>query len=312
MASMSNTDTAVRSEQNGPERHDVPRDGRSGFVRLEDRQVHYLEWGQPGTPLVLALHGGGQTSYMYEEIGSTLRDRCHVLAPDLPSHGDSDHLDETLEFSRELLASTLPPLIEEFGGGPVAIIGASLGGILALTLAADRPELVSAIVLIDVGHRLEEAGVRRIIDFLTKHESFGSLEEAADAISEYTPNRPRSNPARLSRNLRRREDGRWVWKHNLSKITADQTENVDWDDIVHGLGDDAAKVRVPVLVLRGAGSDVLSRDGAAAVASVLHDARLVEISGAGHLAAGDNPTSTVEAISAFLDEVLPAAQREVR
>ena len=56
-------------------RHDVPNGGRSGFTIIEGRQVHYLEWGPAGAPAVLCLHGGGQTAYMYEELGAALSPR---------------------------------------------------------------------------------------------------------------------------------------------------------------------------------------------------------------------------------------------
>ena len=109
-------------------RHDVPRGGRSGFVLVDDRQVHYLEWGPATGPAVLCLHGGGQTAYMWEELGASLRDRYHVLAPDLPWHGDSDPVDD---MSRQSIAATIPPLLIEFGLERVALVGASLGGIVA-------------------------------------------------------------------------------------------------------------------------------------------------------------------------------------
>lgn len=299
---MPESDTAVRVEPAGPDRHDVPQDGRSGFVRVADRQVHYLEWGPADGPPVIAMHGGGQTSYMFEETGSALRDRYHVIAPDLPHHGESDPLTDPSRFGRIALAETLPPLLDEFGVGQTAIIGASLGGIVGLTLAARWPERVRAIVLIDVGHRLEEDGVRRIIDFLGRHESFASLDEAAVAIAEYLPHRKRSDPTRLRRNLRQRADGRWVWKHGLGRATSLQAaEAANWQDILAGLGDDVARVHAPVLVLRGARSDVLSSAGAAEVAELLPNAQVVEVSDAGHLAAGDNPTSTVTLVRQFLD-----------
>src|SRR5947199_9043231 len=75
-------------------RHDVPTGGRSGFTIVDGRQVHYLEWGRVREPNVLCLHGGGQTAYMYEELGSSLAGAYHLLAPDLPSHGDSDPIDD--------------------------------------------------------------------------------------------------------------------------------------------------------------------------------------------------------------------------
>jgi pimeloyl-ACP methyl ester carboxylesterase len=274
---------------------------------VDGQQVHYLEWGPSTAPLVVALHGGGQTSYMFEELGSKLRDRYHVIAPDLPGHGESGPLPNPDEFTREALTATLPPLLDEFGAGPAMFVGASLGGILSLTLAGIAPERVHAIALIDVGHKLEADGVKRIVAFLAKHESFDSLEEAADAVAEYTPQRGRIDPDRLRRNLRQRGDGRWVWKHNLGKLTAERIEDVDWEStITDGLDDELAAIAVPVLVLRGSSSDVLSSDGAAEIAAKLPDARLVEVSNAGHLAAGDNPTTTVDLIKTFLNQVMPA------
>jgi len=304
---MSETDTAVRSAHVGPDPHDIPKGGRSGFVVIDGRQVHYLEWGPSGAPLVVCLHGGGQTSYMFEELGASLRDRYHVIAPDLPGHGESNPLPNPSEFTREALTATLPGLLDEFGAGPAAFVGASLGGILSLTLAGVAPARVHAIALIDVGHKLEADGVRRIVEFLSKHESFASLEEAAQAVAEYTPQRGRVDPERLRRNLRQRDDGRWIWKHNLGNLTAERINDADWESsIVEGLDDELAAIAVPVLVLRGSASDVLSSDGAAEIAAKLPDARLVEVSNAGHLAAGDNPTTTVDLITTFLNEVMPA------
>jgi pimeloyl-ACP methyl ester carboxylesterase len=304
---MSEADAAVSDDHVGPERHDVPRDGRSGFVIAGGRQVHYLEWGPSAAPVVIALHGGGQTSYMFEDLGSALHHSYHVIAPDLPGHGESDPLADASQFTREKLAEALPPLLDAFGVGPAAFVGASLGGILSLTLATAQPHRVRAIALIDVGHKLEADGVRRIVEFLAKHESFTSLNEAADAVAEYAPQRGRVDPERLRRNLRQRPDGRWAWKHNLGKLTSERIGEVDWENtIVAGLGDELTQVTAPVLVLRGSASDVLSSDGAAAIAEQLPDGRLVEVSNAGHLAAGDNPTTTVDLIRTFLDEVMPA------
>jgi pimeloyl-ACP methyl ester carboxylesterase len=167
-------------------RHDVPTGGRSGFTLVDGRQVHYLEWGGSSARPVVCLHGGGQTAYMWEELGATLAPTHHVLAPDLAGHGDSDPVDE---MDRHSLADTIPPLLEAFGIERAAFVGASLGGIVSLTLAAQRPELAVAIALIDIGHRLEDEGVNRIIDFMTRHESFASLEEAAVEVAEYLPHR---------------------------------------------------------------------------------------------------------------------------
>lgn len=282
-------------------RHDVPPGGRSGFTIVDGRQVHYLEWGGVQASPVVCLHGGGQTAYMYEELGKALSDNHHVLAPDLPGHGDSDPIEE---FGRQHLAASVDPLLDVFGISRAVLVGASLGGMTSITYAADHPERVAAIVLIDVGHRLEEEGVKRIIGFLQAHESFGSLEEAATEISAYLPNRREVRPESLSRNLRLRPDGRWVWKHALGRrLQVEAGAERDWRNILEGLEEEAAGLRCPVLVLRGAMSDVLSGEGAEEVAAVIPDARLVTVEKAGHLAAGDNPASTVSIVRSFLAEI---------
>ncbi|MBI2169782.1 MAG: alpha/beta hydrolase [Actinobacteria bacterium] len=285
-------------------RHDVPAGGgRSGFTLVEGRQVHYLEWGHGGLPPVLCLHGGGQTAYMYEELGAAVGGRYHVIAPDLPAHGDSDAVPD---MDRHVIAATIPPLLDHFGLARPAFVGASLGGVVSITVGAAHPERVAAVALIDIGHQLEEDGVLRIIEFLRAHESFGSLDEAAAAIREYLPQRTDVTPQRLTRNLRQREDGRWVWKHGYGRALRDRgsiTES-NWQSLLEGVEGDARELACPVLLIRGARSDVLSDEGADAFVKLIPDARLATVDAAGHLAVGDNPRSTVSLIADFLDEVI--------
>ena len=293
-----------------PPRHDVPAGGRSGFVRLGPRQVHYLEWGHARLPAVVCLHGGGQTAYMFEELGRALAGRYHVLAWDAADHGDSDPFPEgpaaDNPVDRHALAADAGPLCAEFGIDRAVFVGASMGGIVTVTVAATRPELVAGAVLVDVGHRMEVAGVRRIVDFLSEHESFADLEEAAAAIARYLPGRT-VTAGRLTRNLRQRPDGRWVWKHGLGRRIRAREEIVDPEQgaaaVVAGLDDELRNLHRPVLVLRGAASDVLSEAGADELVGLLPDARYARIQGAGHLAAGDNPESFVSHVSRFLEEI---------
>lgn len=287
----------------GVPRHDIPRDGRSGFVSVEGRQVHYLEWGYGGLPNVLCLHGGGQTSYMFEDLGSSLACEFHVLAPDLPNHGDSDPLDDL--FGAVPLAETILPLLDEFGLDRVVLVGASLGGLIATWLAAEHPDRAIGLVLIDVGHRLERDGVRRIVDFLAAHESFGSLEEAADEIARFLPGRKQIRLDSLTRNLRQRGDGRWEWKHGfggpLRQMSDEEHPAANLDSLLAPVVDAAPRLACPALVLRGANSDVLSEQGAEDVAMLIPNARVETVENAGHLAAGDNPYSTLNHIRSFLD-----------
>jgi pimeloyl-ACP methyl ester carboxylesterase len=300
---MSAAATPPEPIDDGVPRHDVPRGGRSGFTIIDDRQVHYLEWGHGGLPDLLCLHGGGQTAYMYEELGAALGNRYHVLAPDLPNHGDSDGAVDA--FGPVGIAQTMGPLLDSFGMQRVAMVGASLGGLTSIAFGDQHPDRVAAIALIDVGHKLEPEGVRKIIDFMRAHESFASLEEAAAEIAKYLPQRKNVRPESLTRNLRHRADGRWEWKHGMGRrfrdIPEDEHPANNLDSFLAGVDDAAARLRCPVLVLRGASSDVLSQQGAEEVAALIPNAQLETVEKAGHLAAGDNPHSTINLVASFLD-----------
>jgi pimeloyl-ACP methyl ester carboxylesterase len=300
----------------GPPRHDVPVGGHSGFTMVDDRQVHYLSWGRRNAKPVVCLHGGAQTAYMWEELGAALGDHYFVLAPDLPGHGDSD-LDlsiagTTSGLDRRRLAEGVEEVLDHFGIDDAVFVGASLGGITSLTVASQSPTRVSGIVLVDIGHRLEDDGVQRIVEFMTKHESFASLEEAAVAVGEYLPHRKSpSSPERLRRNLRQRADGRWEWKHALGRQLRDATATGErpafsgggWRDLVAGMDAELTRLSCPVLVLRGEQSDVLSGEGAEEATQLIPNARLATISSAGHHAAGDNPATTVTLVATFLTDI---------
>jgi pimeloyl-ACP methyl ester carboxylesterase len=299
----------------GPPRHDVPTGGHSAFTLVDERQVHYLAWGRRTGAPVVCLHGGGQTAYMWEELGAALADVWFVLAPDLPGHGDSD-VDLAVAgtvrgLDRRALATSVEEFLDHIGVDEAVFVGASLGGIASLTIAAQSPSRVAGIAVVDIGHRLEDAGVRRIVEFMTKHESFESLEDAARAVAEYLPNRKGpTTPERLRRNLRQRSDGRWEWKHALGRNlravgerAPDDFQSGDWRALVAGMDVELTRLECPVLVLRGAQSDVLSDTGAEETARLIPNARLATIGAAGHHAAGDNPESTVTLVAGFLDEL---------
>lgn len=169
------------------------------------------------------------------------------------------------------------------GAKPI-LIGASMGGLLAL-LAQAEADIFSAIILVDVTPRWEAAGVSRIFEFMRAHPNgFASLEEAAAEVSRYLPHRDQKNPERLRGHLRSGNDGRlrWHWDPRLLEHIPKASERY-----VPRLEAAASLVRCPVLLLSGGKSDVVSASTIASFQALVPHAQHREISDATHMIVGD-------------------------
>ncbi len=263
-------------------------------------------FGDPSGAPVLLLHGGGQTRHAWDETARALAAvGRHVLAFDLRGHGDSPwspHGDYTLDaFAEEGRA-----LARSCASKP-AIVGASLGGISAMVAEAESEDgVASALVLVDIATRLEPEGVAKIVGFMRAHpDGFASLEDAADAIAAYLPDRPRpSDPSGLAKNLRQGADGRLRW-HWDPAFLGDRRPHAS--RAADRLDAAARALRVPTLLVRGRKSDLLSEEGVQHFLGLVPHARFVDVAGAGHMVAGDRNDAFTAAILPFLDA--PAEER---
>lgn len=261
------------------------------------------EWNRgagDGRPTVLMLHGGGQNRHSWKNTGQVLADEgFHVVALDSRGHGDSDRAPDA-DYDVETLTGDVMHVLDAIGR-PVNLIGASMGGLTGILVADEAgPERVTRLVLVDVVPRFEKNGSARIRDFMFSGlHGFGTLEEAADAVAAYLPHRtkPRS-PEGLKKNLRLRA-GRWYWHWDPAFMTKPGDDpQLRTEKFEHA----AASLTIPVLLIRGKLSDVVSPEGVRHFLATVPNAEFVELSGAGHTAAGDDN-------DAFSDVVVRFAKR---
>lgn len=249
-------------------------------------------------PTILMLHGGGQNRFSWKNTGQVLADHgFHVIAIDARGHGDSDRAPGG-EYTVNTLAGDIAEVLQQIGR-PVVLIGASMGGLTGIQVAHDAgPQTVTKLVLVDVVPRFENEGSHRIRDFMTRHvNGFDTLEEAADAIAEYLPYRKRPrNLDGLKKNLRHR-DGRWHWHWDPQFVT--QTGDDPFMEI-EKLEREAMALRVPILLIRGKLSDVVSPEGVADFLAKVPAAEFVELADAGHTAAGDDNDAFSAAVVGFV------------
>ncbi|HWP64504.1 MAG TPA: alpha/beta fold hydrolase [Candidatus Limnocylindria bacterium] len=259
-------------------------------------------YGDPAHPPVLLLHGGGQTRHAWGGTAAALAAHgWHAIALDTRGHGDSEWAPDG-DYTVDTLAADLRCVVGTLGTRP-ALVGASLGGITALLAEGEATTPISrALVLVDVAPRVEAPGVHRIVSFMTGHpDGFASLEEAADAIAAYNRHRPRpSDVSGLRKNLRLGPDGRYRWHWDpalMSDKRPGATQNPERQEAA------ARRLTVPTLLVRGRMSDLLSEAGARAFLALVPHARYADVSGAGHMVAGDRNDAFTRAVVDFLADV---------
>jgi pimeloyl-ACP methyl ester carboxylesterase len=261
-------------------------------------------WAGGENGIVVLLHGGGQTRHSWGRTAERLASSgWTAVALDLRGHGDSewapDQDYETAAFVGDLLAY-LEPLNE-----PAVLVGASLGGITSLIVAGEHPELVRALVLVDVVVQLEAAGVDRIEAFLNaRPDGFESLEEVAAAIAAYNPIRQRpTNLDGLRKNVRRGDDGRWYWHWDPAFMRAGSRPRRHIARL--RLEGAAEQLSLPTLVVHGGRSDVVSDEGVRDMVRRVPHAQVVDVAAAAHMVAGDDNDVFTAALDRFLAELKP-------
>ena len=282
---------------------------RADFSSATGRRIAADAWGDPDAVPVLLLHGGGQTRHAWGGTARAIAGASYLaISMDLRGHGDSDW-DPDGDYSGAGFAGDLLAVVEQLGRRPV-LVGASLGGITALEAEAASPvPICVGLVLVDVTPRLEIDGVKRIIGFMAaRPDGFASLDEAADFVAAYLPHRPRpTDTSGLEKNLRRGADGRYRWHWDPRLMTRWNPGRFDVREAERTIAERtsaARRLRVPVLLVRGRASDVVSEACAREFLEIVPHAEYVDLEAAGHMVAGDKNDVFTGAVTDFVKRVI--------
>jgi pimeloyl-ACP methyl ester carboxylesterase len=269
-------------------------------------------FGEHGSP-VLLLHGGGQTRHAWRATAGELARRGHVAyALDQRGHGDSDWIADGA-YSFPDFAADVRVVAEELARRSQdrpAVIGASLGGISALLAEGEAERsgrnLFSSLVLVDITPRVDRDGVARIHAFMRAHarEGFATIDDAANAVAEYLPHRPRpkSNEG-LKKNLRMSPDGRWRWHWDPRFIDGPSRVGADHGRTERMLVDAARGITIPALLVRGGSSELVHEAHVREFLELVPHAEYVDVADARHMVAGDRNDHFSAAVIDFLGKL---------
>ena len=266
-------------------------------------------WGDPNGPLVILQHGGGQTRHAWKGAGETLGAAgYHAVALDARGHGDSEWAPSG-RYGQDIMVQDLKAVVAQLGERPV-LVGASMGGGVSLVAIGEDHIDCTALVLVDIGPKLEPAGTAKIQEFMSQApDGFESLEEVAEAIGNYQPHRKRPrNLDGLAKNVRLGADGRYHWHWDPRFRTGRR----DLQKRQERLEACARNLDLPALLVRGGLSDVLSEEGAQAFLAMCPHAEYVNVSGAAHMVAGDRNDIFSTSVIDFLQRTVPVGGQPVQ
>lgn len=259
-----------------------------------------------GAPVIL-LHGGGQTRWSWKGTAQDIAraegaGKFSVYAVDMRGHGQSSWCPQG-QYSLDFFAQDVRVLAGLMSAPPV-IVGASLGGISALLACGEEPQAPCAgLVLVDIAPRMEQRGTSRVGSFMRDTMGgFDTLDQAAEAVATYARTERRdARPEGLLKNLRQDADGRYHWHWDPAFMAQGKNKSKwDPDAVERRLMAAAAQIAAPMLIVRGADSDVLSRETMDHMKEALPHIAQAEIPGARHMIAGDDNARFNAAILPFL------------
>src|ERR1051325_10275677 len=158
----------------------------SKFVTANELRLHYLEWDKSGMPIVVCVHGYTSSAQAFNALARHLQDRFRILAMDVRGHGESEW-SATGAYEYADQAGDLAALVDRLELSRFALIGTSMGGIIAMTYAADHGDRLNALVINDIGPDLE-AGSNRITGMVgTRPASFTTFGAALAYRREIAP-----------------------------------------------------------------------------------------------------------------------------
>ena len=247
---------------------------------------------------VLLAHGFGQTRQSWTKTQRRLALEGHgSLAFDLRGHGQSARNSTTSAYAAAQFVGDHRVAAAILGPSPV-LVGASLGGLIGL-LAQAAHRTFSALVLVDVTPRWESAGMQRIHDFMTAHpHGFDSFAHASREISSYLPQRRAAKtPEQLAHLLRADAHGRLQWHWDPRLLSEFFSGALHLQDTLSAA---ASKIDIPVLLISGGRSDLVSGDTIAHFLELVPHARHVSLPDATHMLAGDDNDAFTDALLGFL------------
>ncbi|GAA4335284.1 alpha/beta hydrolase [Pigmentiphaga soli] len=253
-------------------------------------RMAYWEWGDPGNDKVLlCVHGLTRNGRDFDRLARSLCGEYRVVCPDVAGRGASDWLVDPAFYTVPQYVSDMMPLLARLQAATLHWFGTSMGGLIGMGLASLPGTPISRLVLNDVGPRLDPAALARIGQYVGRHPEFDSVDAALAYLrSVHASFGPHTDDEWSELNrfaLRPAEGGQGRWTLHYDPSIAVVFRPMAPEVLAAAettLWQGYASIACPILVVRGAQSDLLGRDTVAEMAARNPHTHTVEIAGIGH------------------------------
>lgn len=251
------------------------------YILNKDTRIAYYDNKKDALPIIF-LHGHFGCANNFKHIAKTFNDSHRIILIDQRGHGWSDHSED---YSREAYIDDIRCLIDTLELKEVIIVGHSLGGVNAYQFAARHPQFVKALIIEDIGTRLN-SNMRPFLHWPNRFDSIRSVK------LHFRKNKMGDNTYFME-SLVEFEDG-WGFRFNYAEINhSQQLLNGDYSE-------DWRKIQCPILLMHGEKSWAFTKENALNMSKYHPNVKLIEFEGCGHVIHDEHPQRYVEEINNFL------------
>ncbi|MBI3993055.1 MAG: alpha/beta hydrolase [Candidatus Lambdaproteobacteria bacterium] len=274
------------------------------FATLNGCRLHYQDWGRRDAPAILMVHGLTQQSHTFDAVSEQLHGRYRCIALDVRGRGDSAWSGGAT-YNHRTYVQDVTALLAELGIARFHYMGTSMGGQIGMLLAAQQPAPFLSLTLNDIGPDINPAGALRIGAYVkTVPMSFADFDACIDwAIAQYPWFRgvPRAAVgAAVKWAVQQRDGGGYRFRFDPAIVQGAPTDPALLQKAAAAMWTGLKALPCPVLLVRGAESDILHLDTAAAMARAQPRLIRVDVPGMGHA-----PTLAEPVVRAALERFFP-------
>ena len=275
-------------------------------VEVNGLNLQYNEWGEARTRhALILLHGYGETSGIWQESATELAREYRVIALDQRGHGGSQRATDH-NYSRNSQVEDLEAFVDGLGLRTVTLIGHGMGGANALCFAAEHPEVVTALVVIEAAPEVLRSGIENLRRLFASANEFPTLDDAVETFAHFFPYATEEQLARRVRaTVTATAEGSYAW--NFDPIFRDATARPPEPDPgqrrMVNLWDCVERVQCPVMIVRGSETDMLTPEAIQRLHRRIPGSRVSLIEEAGHAVPSDQPAALGQHIREFLQSL---------